>query len=197
MIFVWDTETSNFVMKDLDPDHPRQARLVELGAILCEDDGTERASLSLIVRPDGWTITPGSAAVHGITQKTAERCGVDIDFALLSFCHLLDKAHTALAFNMKFDRDVVSLELLRQGEARPVEWPPEIQLACVMELARDYLNLPPTHAMLRAGRRGPKNPNLGEAYQALFGEPLIGAHSALADARAATRVWFEIKRRTA
>jgi DNA polymerase-3 subunit epsilon len=193
MILCFDTETSNLVNKDLPPDHPDQARLVELGAILCDEDGTERLSLSLIVRPDGWTISPGAAAVHGITQEIAERSGVDVRLAIHAFVHLLDNATKALAFNMAFDRAVISLELIRMGESRPVEWPPEVELECIMERAKAALNLPPTAKMKRAGRFEPKTPNLGEAYMKLFDEELIGAHSALADARAAKRVWFKLK----
>lgn len=192
MILFWDTETSAFVRPDLPHDHPDQARLVELGAILCDDDGTERSSVSLIVRPNGWQISPGAAAVHGITQEIAERCGVNVGLAIQTFCHLLDNARKALAFNMAFDKNVISLELLRLGEARPVEWPPEVELECVMELAKAALNLPPTAKMKRTGRFGPKTPNLGEAHVKLFDEEMVGAHSALADARAAKRIWFRL-----
>ncbi len=192
MIFCFDTETSSFVNPSLPPDHPQQARLVELGAILCEDDGTERASLSMIVRPDGWVISPGAAAVHGITQDVAERCGVDIGLVIQNFAHLLDLADLALAYNVKFDKDVMSLELIRMGESRPVEWPSKTRVECIMELARTALNLPPTPRMKRAGRFEAKAPKLSEAYTKLFDEELIGAHSALADARAAKRVWFKL-----
>jgi DNA polymerase-3 subunit epsilon len=193
MLFFYDTETSTLVNKNLPPDHPDQAHLVELGAILCDEDGTERSSVSLIVRPQSWQISPGAAAVHGITQEIAERSGVDVGFAIQTFCHFLDLSTKALAFNMAFDKNVISLELIRMGESRPVEWPPEVELECIMERAKAALNLPPTAKMKRAGRFESKTPNLGEAYMKLFDEELIGAHSALADARAAKRVWFKLK----
>lgn len=192
MIFVWDCETSALVNKDLPHDHPEQARLVELGAVLAEDDGTERASLSMIVRPDGWTIPPEAAAIHGITQEIALRSGVDVEHVIRTFAHYLDLVDVALAFNMAFDRAVISLELIRLGESRPVEWPDRPRLECVMELAKVALNLPPTEKMKRAGRLGPKTPNLGEAHVKLFDEEMVGAHSALADARAAKRIWFRL-----
>lgn len=191
MFLVFDTETSCFVNKNLPPDHPDQCRLVELGAILCDEQGVERSSLSLIVRPEGWTISPGAAAVHGITQDVAKRFGVPVKLAIEAFQSLLANAEKCLAFNMKFDRDVVSIERIRLGEERPAPWP--VPLECVMELARNALNLPPTVAMKRAGRLGPKNPNLNEAHVKLFDEPILQAHSALADARAAKRVWFKLK----
>lgn len=191
MFLVYDTETSGYVRKDLPPDHPDQCHLVELGAILYDEQGVERSSVSLIVRPENWTISPGAAAVHGITQEIAERFGVPIRNAVETFLNLLVNAKKCLAFNMAFDRDVMSIERIRLGELRPVPWYPEME--CVMELARDALNLPPTAAMKRAGRLGPKNPNLNEAHVKLFDEPVTGAHSALADARAAKRVWFKLK----
>lgn len=193
MILVFDTETSSLVDKNLSVNHPQQARLVELGAILCDNDGTERSTLSLIVRPDGWQVSPGAAAVHGITQEVAERSGVEVSLVMHLFAHMLDNASLALAYNMKFDRDVISLELLRMGEPRPIEWPSEVRLECVMELVTPVLNMPPTLKMKRAGILTPKPPKLSEAYMKLFDEDMIGAHSALADARAAKRVWFRIK----
>jgi DNA polymerase-3 subunit epsilon len=192
MYLFFDSETSNLVQKDLPPDHPRQAHLVELGAVLCDPDGTERSSISFIVKPNGWFIDPAAAAIHGITQEIAERCGVDIELAVFTFAHLLDNADICLAFNMAFDKDVISLELIRMGEPRPVEWPSKVQLECVMELAKRALNLPPTKRMLRAGITGPKTPSLKETHIQLFNEEVAGAHSALADARAAKRVWFKL-----
>jgi DNA polymerase-3 subunit epsilon len=186
-----DTETSGFIRKDLPADHPEQCRLVELGAILCDEAGVERSTLSLIIRPEGWSISPGAAAVHGITQATAKRFGIPVEYAIRLFQELMTNCTKCLAFNMNFDRDVVAIERLRMGEERPVPWP--VPLECVMELAKVALSLPPTEKMKRAGRFGAKNPNLNEAHVKLFDEPIMGAHSALADARAAKRVWFKCK----
>jgi DNA polymerase III epsilon subunit-like protein len=58
------------------------------------------------------------------------------------------------------------------------------------------VGLPPTESMKRWGRSGQnKTPKLVEAYRFFFGEDYDGAHSALADARACARVFFELRRR--
>ncbi len=194
MLLVWDTETDGFPILSLPHDHPSQVHLVELACVLYERDGTERASVDLIIRPDGWTIPEGASKVHGITNEVAERCGVDVLHALRCFSHLLELADEAAAFNVQFDRNVMSIELLRQGESRPVEWP-DIPLTCVMDMSQPVLNLPPTQKMLRAGRNHAKRPNLRETYQILFGEPLVNAHNALVDARACARVYFHLMSR--
>jgi len=193
VILVFDTETSGFVQHGLPYDHPQQCHLVELGAILAEDDGTERACLSMIVKPDGWTIPPDAAAIHGITQEMALRCGVEVAFVVCAFANLLDNATLALAYNMPFDKDVMSLELLRLGEQRPVEWPTDIGFEDILDSVTPVVDMPPTRRMLASGRTGPKKPKLGEAYRHFFGEELESAHSALADARAALKVWLRVR----
>ncbi len=197
LVLAFDTETTRFVNRNLPHDHRHQARLVQLGAVLVERDPPheERASLSLIARPDGWTVPPDAAAVHGISQDVAERCGVEAEIIVHAFARLLDRADEAIAFNFPFDRDVVSIELLHLGLDRPVDWPTDVRLTCAMEAARAHMRLPPTERMVRAGRLGYKAPKLGDAYAYLFGEPLVDAHDALVDARATARVWFEILRR--
>jgi DNA polymerase III subunit epsilon len=193
MILVYDTETTGIPNKHLDPHHPDQARLVELGMVLCEEDGTERMSAGLLIRQD-LPIPQVAVDCHGIDDSIVARCGVDVRHAVSCYCHFLEFAHTVVAFNEKFDRDIISLELLRLGEQRPVEWP-TVQFICACDMATPYLALPPTARMLKYGHKGYKRPKLSEAYFGLFGEQLVGAHSALVDARAAARVYFHLRSR--
>lgn len=73
---------------------------------------------------------------------------------------------------------------------------PGPDVECAIELVTPMCKMPPTERMIAAGRGDQfKNPKLVEAHQFLFGEGFDGAHSALADARATKRVWFEAKRR--
>lgn len=192
MILSFDTETDGIPQKNLDPLHPNQVHLVELGCVLMEEDGTERCVSSLIVRPDGWVIPEGAHKVHGIRNEVAARCGVSVGHVLNHFCHLLELADLVIAYNVQFDKDVMSIELIRHGEPRPVEWP-DVPLLCICDAATPVVNAPPTERMKRAGRMGPKRPKLTEAYLHLFGEELVGAHSALADARACARVYNRLR----
>lgn len=175
----FDTETNGIN----DPD------LVEVGAVLMEDD-RERASLSLIVQPDGWEIPAEVAKIHGIEDAAAHALGVPLVIAIAALTNLWACAEVRVAHNLEFDEKVVRGAITRLGRESTVLWPPAI---CTKELAAPILNLPPTERMVRAGYGNkPKAPSLAECYRHFFGEDVPGAHGALADARACARVYLKI-----
>ncbi len=176
----FDTETTGI-------DAPR---LVELGAVLMEDE-RERACVSLIVRPGDYDEIPEAAArVHGITTVTALACGVPLIVAISTLTNLWAVASVRVAHNLEFDDKVIAAAMASLGRTSTLPRPPGV---CTKELAAPILNLPPTERMCAAGYDKPKPPSLREAYQHFFGEDPPGAHSALADARAAARVYLAIK----
>lgn len=180
MIWIsFDTETTGI-------DAPR---LVELGVVLMEDD-RERACVSLIVRPDGYEIPEAAERVHGITTATALACGVPLVVAISALTNLWAVASIRVAHNLEFDDKVIAAAMTQLGRTSSLPRPPG---ACTKELATPILNLPPTERMRAAGYDKPKPPSLREAYQHFFGEDPPGVHSALADARAAARVYLAIK----
>lgn len=182
-ILCYDTETTGVV----DPIH-----LVELGAVLIDEAGTERASVSLIVRPDGWTIPEAAARVHGITNDVALRLGVPLVVAIAALTNLWAVATVRVAHNLEYDDRVVDAALTRLGRPSQVRRPPGV---CTKELAAPVLNLPPTERMIAAGYGNkPKSPSLKECVKHFFDEDqVIGAHGALADARACARVYLALK----
>lgn len=189
MNLFFDTETTGFPRRDLPLDHPRQPRIVQLACILAEDDGTERASLSLIVRPDGWSIPAEAAAIHGIDDALAERAGVPIDMALRLLLDMARQTSLVVAHNVAFDVEVaqIGLHQIRQPDAATEIG--AMPRACTMNLATPILKLPPTERMLAAGFNKPKAPKLAECVRHFFDEPLEGAHDALVDVRACARVY--------
>jgi len=186
MRLVYDTETTSLVHQHLPPDDPSQPHLVQLGLILL-DDGIERASAELIVKPDGYTIPPQATAVHGISTELAAACGVPLLTALSVFCKLREAASEIVAYNLAFDELVMDAAIARSG--RWPSHPGPAKRSCAMLLAAPIVNLPPSPRMLAAGMDGPKPPSLAEAHRFFFGKGFDGAHGALADARACARVY--------
>lgn len=180
LICSFDTETTG-----TGPD----ARLVEMGAVLLDDEGREHGSVSLIVQPDGFEISDEVARIHGISMSRAQATGVPAVIAVAALTNLWSLAATRIAFNIEFDDAIVATELRLLGKPSILRRPPGV---CVKELSSPILNLPPTARMLAAGYNKPKPPNLREAYRHFFGEDPPGHHSALADARAAARVYLAI-----
>lgn len=59
MIIFYDTETTGLPLWREPSEHPDQPHIVEI------------ASMNALIRPDGWTISPEAAAIHGISQERA------------------------------------------------------------------------------------------------------------------------------
>lgn len=194
MILVFDTETAGFVNDRLPYDHLTQPPLVQLGCVLVDsDNGAEWATLELIVKPDGYDIPTAASSVHGVTTKIAHAVGIPLSLAVAAYCNLRAKANLIVCYNKAFDIAIMEIAIARNGK-KPSHPGPDVE--CAMELVTPMCKMPPTPRMISAGRGDQfKNPKLIEAHEFLFGAGFDGAHSALADARATMRVWFETKRR--
>lgn len=193
MILIFDSETSGLYNFNLPHVHPAQPHLVQLGALLMEDDGTPLQSVDLIVRPEGYTIPSAAAAVHGITTEIAERVGIPLIVVIGAFLHLRSKADTIVAHNLPFDERIMDTAIARAGKTVTLQAP--CKRACTMEMAEPILKIPATAKMITAGYGHKfKKPNLGECIQYFFNEKIVGAHNALSDAQACARVYFAIVR---
>lgn len=193
MILIYDTETTGFVNTREPPSHPSQPKLVQLACLLYEEDGTEVQSVSLIVKPDGWTIPPDAAKVHGITTEMAMKQGVPLRVALACFTNLRAVSSLIGAHNFEFD-DLVMKAALAQVKAIPSHPGPK-ENVCTMRASTDYCKLPGSARMKAAGMDGFKPPKLEELYSMLFKKSLANTHNALADARGCAECYFELKKR--
>jgi DNA polymerase III subunit epsilon len=194
MLLALDTETTGIPPCGMPIDDPSYPRIVEIAAVLINDESAREVALfSFVVRPDGWTIPEEVTKIHGISQVDATAIGVPIAVAIAAYTNLRAVSDELVGHNIAFDIAMVDSEIRRLG-IHPRNPGPRI-LTCTVDLATPLLNLPPTPRMLAAGIDRPKRPSLGEVHSFLFGEPISGAHSALADARAALRCLLEMRRR--
>jgi DNA polymerase-3 subunit epsilon len=194
MILFLDTETTGLVQESLPHDHPAQPHLVQLGCLLTDDDGRTRATVDLIVKPEGYVIPKGASDVHGVTQEIALRCGLPLVLVVGVFVNLRARADVIVAHNLPFDERVMATAIHRTGKR--VTLPSPVQRVCTVELAEPILKIPPTPKMLAAGMTDRfKRPNLKECYKFFFDEELVGAHNAVVDAGACAKVYFQIKSR--
>lgn len=184
MYLFFDTETSGLPKSWKAPpsDLDNWPRAVQVGWILCKPDGTVEEEHDYIVRPDGWTIPDAAASVHGITTERALAEGVAGEEVLRGFAAALGRAQTVVAHNLDFDRSVVQAELIRAGISADGVRP---ALVCTMKQSTDFCAIP--------GQFGNKWPTLAELHERLFEEPVVDAHSALADARACMRCFFRLR----
>lgn len=176
-----DTETTGKWNYRADYTAPVQPRLVQLGALMADDEGRIYAELNLLVKPDGWSIPAEATECHGITTEMCETYGVPIAVAMASFANLQKLSHKFVAFNEVFDRGMLNSEWFRLGRPNRLE---ESFCHCVMKDAMWDCNLP-------GGRNGePKWPTLEEAHRHYFNEYKVRAHDAMEDVKSCARIYF-------
>lgn len=190
MIVCLDTETTGLPDWRNPSDAPQQPHLVQLALILLSDDFTEHAHVSLVIKPDGWTIPDDVAAIHGITTAEADRIGVPEKLAARLYASMVyTLGARPIGHNVKFDLRIMRIALLRSGYTKGQLDSRELDPFCTMTAAAPLVNLPPTDKMKAAGFTKPKPPSLTECIRHFFGEELDGAHDAMVDVRACLRVY--------
>jgi DNA polymerase-3 subunit epsilon len=188
--FVFDTETDGLPNDRELPDHPSQPHLVQLAAMVFDEQWVPRATYAVIIKPDGWTIPDEVVKIHGISTELAIAVGVPLVVALASFNHLARACNVHIAHNTPFDMKIITTAYHRAGRAKQM-----VALNCkdTMQMALPILKIPPTEKMVKAGFGHKfKNPNLTECVRFFFNEELEGAHDALCDVKACARIYKQI-----
>ena len=175
MYLIFDTETTGFVKKDVPPNHPSQARVVQLGWALLDEHLNEVAAFSSLVKPDnGWQISSGAQGVHGISTEMCIRYGLPLVDVIGLFQAARSNAKVMVAHNFAFDVQLLAIELENSKAPKSATQ----RAVCTMELMTPICKLPPT-----GNRSGYKWPKLAEAYRYVTQKEMQGAHDALSDVR--------------
>lgn len=180
---VADTETTGF--KKAGPlKQDGQARIVQLAMLLCDEEGNHLSEFSTLIKPDGWTISSGAEAVHGISMEKCEAFGMPIITALKTIHEMMRGSDLVIFHNAAFDWNLFEIEYAYAG----VELP-KIERYCTMLASVDLCKLPGKYNSY-------KWPKLAEALPILCGRELgDGAHDAMIDTKGAKDLFFELKRR--
>ena len=185
----YDSETTGLPLWNDPSEHPDQPHLVQLAAILVDEDTRAHlGQMDVIIKPDGWIIPDDVAAIHGITTERAMDEGIPEKDAFEQFIELWKRCEYRMGYNESFDARIIRIATMRYSVADIIDAWKEAPSKCAMKLAKPICKIP---APPKARRWGPyKNPTLGEAYKHLTGMDLADAHSALADTMAAIDVYF-------
>jgi len=174
----FDFETSGLPKgrKPLTPETLKQydtCRAVSLSAARFSSRGRLIDTFDAMVYPDGFEISPGSIAIHGITEDMAKSKGRSFIQVFTDFMTFIGPRTTTLvAHNAKFDVSVLRSEMMRhQIDLSLIE---DLNFRCTLELYRERFLAPIKLTVL---------------YEQLFGEEFQDAHNSLADAIACGRVY--------
>lgn len=164
MIILLDFETTGLILPS-SSDLALQPRIIEIGAIKVSDRGSVVAELGELIDPRQ-EISPEITKITGI--KPDELKGKrTIEEVIPELADFFLGAHTLVAHNVAFDRDVLYFELLRTGWERRFPFPPN--QVCTVD-----------STMHIKGRRM----KLIELYEHTQGKPLAQTHRAVDDVRA-------------
>lgn len=183
LILPFDTETTGLPDWKLPSESEHQPHLVQLAAILCDDETREiQEQLDVIIKPDGWVIPDEASEIHGITTERAMDEGIPEAEALDAFINLYKKCSLRVAHNTTFDNRVIRIALKRYTPdlISDDEWKDKSTYFCTLMNARKIMG-------------GKSGHTLAEAYLHFTGKELQDAHTAMADAKACMDIYWEIK----
>lgn len=184
MYLIFDTETTGLPTKDF------KARIVELAALVVDQNKVVHHKINTLIKPDGWTIPDEAFAIHGKTLEMCEEQGRPMKQVLEEFNHLKSLCHTRVAHNLWFDKRMIAIEEGIYGIPHDSSG---LESFCTMQKSKSIVKMPPTDAMIIAGFNTYKTPSLQETYTHFFGKPFDNDHNALADGLACMEVFFKLK----
>jgi DNA polymerase III epsilon subunit-like protein len=175
-ILFYDLETTGL------PHGPRQPGICQIGAVIVDPSAWSVGKIGIVdefeklVNPElpheMWEA--GAMKVTGITPETVADApsffSIGKEFAAFAVgCEIMS------GYNfIDFDNPILAAALSRYGMEYNFPWPPKhVDVAHTAKATGRW-----------QGKRGPKFPKLTLLYEELTGEKLVGAHGALADARA-------------
>lgn len=182
-ILIYDFETTGKAEFKLPAGHPSQPHVVQLGALMIDEEGNEIQYVNLIVKPESWVVPVAASNIHGITHEMALDRGIPKILMLGVLMNLIKISDLVVGHNIAFDDFVLQSEMMRNGKGIP-----PYDTFCTMTAMTKV-------CQLSGGRYGDyKWPKLSEAYEFAFGEELQGAHDAMVDVRATAKLYLWYKK---
>lgn len=189
-----DTETSGF-LKNCPADDPTQNTACEIAVAMVnlETRNIEQI-VSMIIKTDAPISSFLVNEIHGISNELSHAIGADADVALSAVMRIVEACDwNVTCHNVPFDKKVMAVMLERSSMPYMVHDWNNATFYCTMERTTPACDLPPTPAMVKAGRLGPKAPKLEEAYQFFFNAPMGKAHRAWVDVQRTIDVYFALQ----
>jgi len=180
-VLVFDTETTGLPVKG---SHllPTQPWPVQVGAVVMDlsKEKFDEVYTTIAIPPEGTFFNPKATAVHGLTEEVVRANGIPMKKVMEDLRELREQCDIVAAYNLQFDELIIRSASERTSNSfkrKPVLGNGEVMRHCVMEQSMAYFGV---------------RQKLTQVYQRIKGEPLTGAHDALADTVAAAIVMKEL-----
>lgn len=176
----FDFETTGIYNFKSSPDDTAQPWPTQLAFVVFNDDRKLVHQAKILIKPEV-PIAAEAAEKTGITTEFATEHGVKVGVALTTFLHFAQHVDLLVAHNVDFDR-----QILESAVTRITSTPYTIDTPtfCTMKSMTNVCQL--------SGKIPGKFkwPKLVEAYKHCFNTEFDGAHDALADVTATSRIFF-------
>lgn len=169
-----DTETSGLFdfRKPADADGQPRMCGVTMIPVTDEDDFDIAEGYTVLIKPDGWTVSPEITAINGLTTERCEAEGVPVREALDIYSEFIKAGRVVVAYNAQFDTKVLRGELRRAEMDDLFEQTPNI---CAMRACKAL-------GIEKAGAKKGGFPKLSDAYRHFYREDPPEQHTSLSDA---------------
>jgi DNA polymerase III subunit alpha len=183
-VMILDTETSglpeqisyNTFYPPANINRYKNARVAQLAFQICDaKTGKLIHQVSRYVKPIGWAMTPGATAVNKLTDKFLTMAGLPIYDVLSELYAWMSYCHSIVGHNIIFDINVLQSEMIRLD--MPIHIFDRVSRLCTMRAGKVLFG---------------KNIRLTQLYKKITGKNMIGAHDALGDVCATSKIYFAI-----
>jgi DNA polymerase III subunit epsilon len=201
MILIFDTETTGLPKNYKAPatDTDNWPYLVEVSAILYNENGNIQEQMTEIVKPEGYTISEELTKIHGISNNYAIQYGKELIKVIQNFNELLDKAEIIVAHNLEFDMNILNSSAARIGikenlfkdKGKYCTMKSTVDLCEIYKMAK----VTGPQSRYRKFTKQLKYPKLEELYNKLFSKTMESAHTSYGDVSATAECYFELQKR--
>ena len=208
-VLVFDTETTGLPSsKILNPDKLNLwPYIVQFSYVIYDTilNDIVKSSDKIVKMKDGITIPEDSTKIHGITNESSQKNGINIDVILNNFFNDFRTVDLLVGHNVSFDINMIKLELLRLiYESTPEVYDFEIKdykynlhfltnyksICCTLQESIDLCNIKATD---KFGKEYTKFPKLLELHQKLFESTPNNLHNSFNDILVTLRCFMMLK----
>ena len=188
-LLVFDTETTGLPEKKATIDElEKWPYIIQISYILYDTDNNYVIDISdLIIKlNENIKINEISESIHKISMKISQEKGIDIKQALLNFKRVVNNSDLIVGHNVKFDKNIVSVELARNNINNFLKTK---NFYCTMYGSKNICKIP----IIINGRQIFKYPKLIELYKFYFSDEPQNLHNSMYDVLVTLRCFGMLK----
>ena len=208
-VLVFDTETTGLPKsKIINPDMLNLwPHIVQFSYVIYDTDLNDivESKDTIVKVKDGITIPEDSIKIHGITNESSHKNGINIEFILNEFFYHLRTVDLLVGHNISFDINMIKVELLRfiyetnsnisENEAKAYKFNLHFltnykNIYCTLH---ESVNLCNIKAIDKFGKEYTKFPKLLELHQKLFKSTPNNLHNSFNDILVTLRCFVKLK----